>query len=249
MIFAILARILNKFRPNWPAFTTAIILLLICTAVPVHAQLSVPLTIQEALYPGAPTQGISRTQDPVTVGIPLPDSAGIANINQLGLSGASVGQFRVLGRWPSGNIKWVLVDTQADVPAGGQNQSITVTSGTGNFGGANLATDNGSSITVNTGVAQFTIRKAAFNLFDQVVVNGKTLVASGTSPGLVLLGPSSGTSCGVCTDAYTSSNDPNSTAVIEENGPARAVVKADGSHVDAAGHVYMHYTVRVHFYK
>ena len=87
MIFAILARILNKFRPNWPAFTTAIILLLICTAVPVQAQLSVPLTIQEALYPGAPTQGISRTQDPVTVGIPLPDSAGIANINQLGLSG------------------------------------------------------------------------------------------------------------------------------------------------------------------
>src|SRR5581483_9501864 len=192
MIFAILARILNKFRPNWPAFTTAIILLLICTAVPVQAQLSVPLTIQEALYPGAPTQGISRTQDPVTVGIPLPDSAGIANINQLGLAGAQVGQFRVLGRWPSGNIKWVLVDTQADVTAGGQNTSISLTNGSGNFGGPDLASDNGNTVTVNTGPAQFTIRKANFNLFDQVVVNGKVLVAPGTSPGLVLMGPAPG---------------------------------------------------------
>src|SRR5579862_19395 len=133
------------------------------------AQVQVPLTIQEALYPGAPTTGLNRTQDPVTVGIPLSDSAGINSINQQGLSGASVGQFRVLGRWPSGNLKWVLVDTQADVTAGGQNQSISVTTGTGNFGGPNLATDNGSNITVSTGVAQFTIRKAAFNLFDQVV--------------------------------------------------------------------------------
>ena len=250
MIFAILARTLNKFRPNWPAFTTAIILLLICTAVPVQAQLSVPLTIQEALYPGAPTQGISRTQDPVTVGIPLPDSAGIANINQLGLSGASVGQFRVLGRWPSGNIKWVLVDTQADVTGGGQNTGIALTRGSGNFGGSGLATDNGATITVDTGAAQFTIRKNNFDVFDRVVVDGKTIISPATSQGLVLMGPSGGgTTCGNCTDAYTSSNDQNSTAVIEENGPVRTVIKAAGSHMDAGGHVYMHFTVRMYFYR
>ncbi len=144
----------------------------------------------------------------------------------------------------------MLVDTQADVTAGGQNTSISVTNGAGNFGGAYLATDNGAMVTVNTGVAQFTIRKAKFNLFDQVVVNGKVLVASGTSPGLVLMGPSGGnTSCGSCTNPYLSSNDPSSTAIIEENGPVRAVVKIDGSHVDAAGQTYMHYTVRMHFYR
>jgi hypothetical protein len=229
-------------------FVLFLVFVLALTASALNAQLSVPLTIQEAIYPGAPTKGIDRNQDPVTVGIPLPDSAGINNINQLGLSGASVGQFRILGRWPDGNIKWVLVDTQASLAAGVQNTSINLTTGAGNFGGPNLATDNGSNITVNTGAAQFTIRKAKFNLFDQVVVNGKTLVDSGTSAGLVVMGPSTGTSCGTCTDAYSSSNDPNSTAIIEENGPARAVVKVDGSHVDAAGQVYMHYTVRMHFY-
>jgi hypothetical protein len=216
------------------------------------AQLSVPLTIQEALYPGAPTNGIARSHDPVTVGIPLADSAGISSISQLGLQGASVGQFRVLGRWPSGNIQWVLVDTQADLKGGGKNTAITLTKGSGNFGGANLATDKGASITVDTGVAVFTIRKAKFNVFDEVVSGGKTLIAGGSSQGLSVLGPASAnTSCnpGPCTTLYLSSNDSQSTAVIEENGPARAVIRADGIHRDSAGNGYLRFTVRMHFYK
>jgi hypothetical protein len=208
---------------------------------------NVPLTIQEAIYSGV--SGISRTQDPVTVGIPLPDSANINSTSQLGLSGSLVGQFRALGRWPSGNIKWLQVDTQTDLSAGGQNTNIVLTQGTGNFGGNNLATDNGANITVNTGTATFTIKKTNFNLIDQAVVNGQTLVASGSSTGLVVVGPAPGSSTCPCSTTYSSANDPNSTAVIEENGPARVVVKATGQHKDASGNAYMRYTVRLHFYK
>ncbi len=226
------------------------IILIAFFALPAYSQLAVPLTIQEALYPGAPTTGIARSQDPVTVGVPIADSSNITSTSQFGLSGATVGQFRVLGRWPSGNIMWVQVDTQADVPAGGKNTSIFLTTGAGNFGGSNLAVDNGGTISVNTGPAQFTIRKANFNLFDSVMVNGKQLVAPGTSAGLVMMGPAPGaTSCGVCNVPYASVNDPASTAVIEENGPARASLRVSGSHVDSAGHAYMHYTVRMQFYK
>jgi len=227
--------------------------LFIAFASTAAAQLPVQLTIQEALYPSAPINGIDRTQDPVTVGIPLADSAGISSVSQLSLQGASVGQFRILGRWPSGNIQWVLVDTQADLHAGGQNTGISLTrGGTGNFGGSSLASDNSSTITVNTGAAVFTIRKANFNVFDQVVSGGKTLVATGSSQGLAVMGPlSPATSCnpGPCTTLYLSSNDSKSTAIIEENGPARAVIRADGVHRDAAGHGYMRFTVRMHFYK
>src|SRR5579872_7024378 len=70
-------------------------------------QLHVHLTVQEALYAGAPTRGIARRQGPVTVGVPLADAAAIKSVSQLGLLGASAAQFRVLGRWPSGNIEWV----------------------------------------------------------------------------------------------------------------------------------------------
>src|SRR5581483_10799656 len=58
-----------------------------------------------------------------------------------------------------------------------------------------------------------------------------------------------GTGCGTCNVEYSSKNDARSTAVIEENGPVRTVIKADGTHFDRSGHAYMHYTVRVHFYK
>lgn len=327
------------------------------------AQLRIPLTIQEALYPGAPTTGIARAQDPVTVGVPFPDSAGIKNISQLGLSGSPVGQFRILGRWPSGNAMWVMVDAQASLAGGGKNTSISITPGKGNFGGPDLALDSGREIVVNTGPAQFSIRKSNFDLFDRVVVHGKTLLAPGTSQGLVLMGPDTtisvaapnsppdlspasggalpersyyvrisyatssgetqagpergitvsagkllqvasppsvphatgyyvydskakdeetlqspvavpigtswtepasgritqtrrysevsgvGAGCGPCDVPYASANDPHSTAVIEENGPARAVIKAMGSHVDSSGQAYMHYTVRMQFYK
>jgi hypothetical protein len=232
--------------------TPSAVLLFVILVSPLWAGVSVPLTVQEAVYPGSVT-GVNRTTDPVTVGIPLPDDpvTGVSDASQLTLSGANVGQFRVLGRWPSGRIKWVLVDTQASLSAGQKNTAITLKDGgTGNFGGANLATDNGSTITINTGAATFTINKANFNGIDQAVVGGTTVVASGASQGLVLMGPAPGqTTCPPCTTVYASSNDASSTAVIEENGPAKAVIKATGVHKDASGNEYMGFTVRLYFYK
>lgn len=222
------------------------------SAPPAPFAVSVPLTIQEAIYPGS-TTGVARTDEPVTVGLPLPDdsSTGVTGISSLGISGASVGQFRVLGTWPSGRAKWVLVDTLASLSAGGTNTSYTLTnSGSGNFGGSDLATDNGSTITVATGSATFTIKKANFNGLDTVVVGSTTIVTTGHTGGLVVTGPApSNTSCGTCTTEYKSVNDASSTASIEENGPVRTVIKATGDHKDGSGNVYMHFTVRFHFVK
>src|SRR5689334_17330910 len=130
-------KVTEVFAPLIALFLLTVLVLM----SPAYGQTSIPLTIQETLYSGAPTTGINRTQGPVTVGIPLTDFGGVSSVSQLGLAGASAGQFRVLSRWPSGNIQWVLVDTQADVPAGGANTSISVVNGNGNFGGPNLATD------------------------------------------------------------------------------------------------------------
>jgi len=241
-------------------FIFAIAFLFVCThgRLALASQLNVPLTIQETIYPGARTNGISRFQDPVSVGVPLADSAAIKSVSQLGLAGASAGQFRVLGRWPDGNIQWVLVDTEADLSAGGENTSVLLTDGGGNFGGPDLAADNGASFTINTGAAQFTIRKARFNLFDQVIAGGKILVVPGTSAGFVVTPtqtlPSLG--CGIrfsrhhcSTRFFSSANDALSTAVLEENGPVKAVVKATGYHRDSFGNPYLAFTVRMYFYK
>jgi hypothetical protein len=230
-----------------------VLMLLVALSPRVRAAVMIPLTVQETIYQGG-VSGITRNADPVTVGIPLPDdpSTGVSDVSQLSLTGASAGQFRVLGRWPSGRLKWVLVDTLASLSGGGTSTSIALTTGGGNFGGSNLATDNGSTITVATGTATFTIRKANFNGFHQVVVGGTTVVAPGASTGLVVLGPTAGnTTCGsgTCTTVYASSNDAGSTCSIEENGPVRAALKCTGSHKNGSGNEYMKFTVRMHFYR
>ena len=155
------------------------------------AAVTVPLTVREALYAGS-TSGVARTNEPLTVGVPLPDSAGITNTNVLGLTGATAAQFTVEGKWPDGNIKWVKV--RAIVPslnAGGTGTVTLTSSGSGNVGGSNLATDNGSTISIATGTATFTIKKANFNVVDQVVIGSTTVIASGKSQGLVIIGPRS----------------------------------------------------------
>jgi YetA-like protein/Galactose oxidase, central domain len=219
---------------------------------------SVPVTVQEAIYPGI--TGLARVAEPVTVGLPLADSAGIVpgsggNL-PLSLSGASYGQFRCLGTWPDGNCKWVLVDTLANISSpGGLNTSISLIDGSGNFGGSNLATDsnpgspNFGTITINTGTAMFVVRKANFNIIDQAVVGTTSVTSPGTTQGLVISGPVPGqTTCPPCTTIYSSSNDSNSTAILEENGPVKAVVKAMGAHTDSNGNVYMRFTARLFFY-
>jgi hypothetical protein len=76
------------------------------------------------------------------------------------------------------------------------------------------------------------------------------VVASGASQGFVVTGPAPGqTTCPPCTTLYSSANDSSSTAVIEENGPVRTVIKATGNHKDGSGNAYMGFTVRLYFYK
>jgi len=227
----------------------------------VPAVFPVSFTVQEALYPGS-VSGVARTLEPFCQGIPLADSMGVKAITSLGLNGASSGQFRMLGTWPSGNYKWVEVCGIVPVLSAGGTAALALTNtGTGNFGGSDLATDNGTTITVATGAATFTIKKANFNVVDQVVIGTTTVVASGASQGLVILGPSptaaypANVTCGTgagqspCTTVFSSSNDPNSTCAIEKNGPVEAVLKCTGNHVDSSGNVYMHFTVREYFYQ
>src|ERR1039458_5276545 len=116
------------------------------SAAPAVAALNVPLTVQEAIYPGVP--GFARTNEPFCQGVPLADSQAISSTSVLGLSGASAAQFRILGAWPSGHAKWV--EVCGIIPSLNAGGTVTVTltdGGAGNFGGSNLAVDNGSTIT------------------------------------------------------------------------------------------------------
>ncbi len=258
---AVPARRSNDLRTGRPTLLRNILILGLLLGLPILAAVNVPLTIQEALPIGTPgcatasTCGVARNNEPFTVGVPLPDDAntGASSTASFGLTGCTAGQFRALGYWPSGRIKWVEVSGIVPTLAAGGTAACTLTSsGSGDFGGAALASD-GTVITVATGTSTYHVKKANFNLFDTVDVGGMQIVASstGANRGLVLTGPASpNTDCtGGCTTPFNSANDPKSTCSIEENGPVKAVLKCMGDLVDSNGHVYLHHTTRLTFWQ
>ena len=200
--------------------------------------ISIPLTLHELLPVGA--SGVARTNEPATFGIPLKDSNGIRSVGSLGLSGATAYQFHALSTHPSGNLQWVLVDTLGTVPAGGSSQ-LTLVPGSGNSPGANLAVDNGSTISVTTGPSQFVIKKSGHNIIDSVVTNGTTLVSSGHNGGLQFI-DGNGT-------LFSSAYD-NPVVSILENGPVKALVKVEGRFKSASGsNAPVGYTLYLTFHK
>src|SRR5207244_2462703 len=126
-----------------------------------------------------------------------------------------------------------------------------------------------TSITVSTnrgtcgagGAICFDIKKANYNFIDRLRIGGTTVVSTGTSTGIVVIGPSpvaaypgnvtcTPTSGGsACTTVYATSNDASSTCSIEENGPAVAVLKCTADLIDGAAHTYMRTTSRLYFYQ
>lgn len=221
------------------------------TAAGTPVALSIPLTIQELLPADdtggiAPTDvvGYTRNSEPVTFGVPLKDSDAISSTSQLAIARTgtpTAAQFRVLKQYPSGNIQWVLVDTLANVPANGADTGLALTAGTNPASGT-LATDDGTTITVTTGVATFTIRKANSNFINSAVVGGTTVIAGGHSGGVEYTDPSGA--------LYSSVNDAASTATIEENGPLKATILLRGRlRLSDGATTAMGFSARLSFYK
>src|SRR3954470_17855748 len=90
-------------------------LALVALSAPARA-VDVPLIVQPATYPGSVDGStLGWAQDPLTVGIPFAQGM-ISDVGQLGITGANAYQFRRLGVWPDGSVKWALLDTVVDGP-------------------------------------------------------------------------------------------------------------------------------------
>lgn len=195
--------------------------------------LDVPLILQP-LAPAGVSTG-PRGPEVVAVGIPLSVDDRITRVEQLGLSGSSAAQFRVLARHAGTDyVRWVLATFVAESATG----SYALVSGNGAFGGGVLGRETADHIIIATGVAEFAIRKQRFNLIDRATVQGQDLVAPHADGGVLL---QSGTVL------FASSNDDGTSIVLEENGPVRSVVCARGVLRSTSGDRHCGYTARLYF--
>jgi hypothetical protein len=214
-------------------------ILIFVSSVPyATGNINIPLTVHETLREGV--SGVERRAEPVTLGLPFPRGVlkEIKGMPLLSLEGTDAYQFRTLKKWPDGSVQWALVDFQADVSKGKMNKRIRVTDGPGSTSGR-LATDTDDFILVDTGIMRVKIRKKGFNLFDSVMLNDQEII-SRSSKGIRLIAGKGG--------KYLAANDRNITVSIEENGPIRTVIKAQGAHIEG-GKRKMSFVVRMHFYR
>lgn len=174
---------------------------------------------------------------PITCGVPFPKGALFSpdNVQLLNASGKVVPcQTIARSRWGNSDkssIRWLGLDFQSPSQSAWDRKSKK--------GGYKLKygskiklqavanpikiNNNGNAYIIDTGKAQFTIKKKGFNLFNKVVVDGKNIIANPANSGLYLVDHKGNT--------YSSANDTASRASIEEQGPLRSVIRVEGWYV------------------
>ncbi|MCA8914008.1 MAG: hypothetical protein KDB90_01250 [Planctomycetes bacterium] len=197
--------------------------------------------------------GWQGTSVPTTLGIPLARNIQ-TDVNQLDLqlqSGASVpAQFRVTSRWPTtpASIRWVMVDFLADLSgAGGVGKYQLNNTGTGSATGTNLnVTSGASTIVVNTGQVEFTVNKNSFRLFDSVKIDRDL----GGTPNDECLNTAAAEGIIVSEGAtdYLMDQIAPTRVVVEEQGPIRVTIVAEGVHRSSLAVDKLNYVVRITAY-
>ena len=197
------------------------------------------------------SRGLARQGWPLSQGIPLPLGA-VSSPDGLGVED-SLGrpvpaQFRPLSRWPDGSLKWVLVDFQAEVPAGTRRQYYLCSGGKQpETGGPRLRIEeDGEYIRVHTGALRFAISKRRFGLLEEVEFAGRRIDLAGEAWVRICESWSDGglkrRVYGMGGNCLASLDREGYEAKVEEAGPLRAVIRcAGGFEAEAPMHHYRGY--------
>lgn len=161
----------------------------------------------------------------ITFGLPVPQDARVLVKNgrpALRVGGKVPFQFTVNDIWPDGSAKWVLGHVVSEVGLGSPHEFV-VKRGAGVSKGPNVAIEYADRYVLDTGPMQVDVSKNDFRVFSRVIVDGIQIVKSNHSQGIV----------GETVDGLPLSLKPGAKVYLEDNGPARAVVRVDGTLVDS----------------
>jgi hypothetical protein len=234
---------------------------------------AVPLSIRD-------NSGYDRVRWPVSMGVPLPPGV-VRDTGTLRLTDAQgrtiPGQFHVLSRHSGrdDSLRWVLLDFQIDLAAGGETRVVLRNDGKASDPGAAIAVKTTADhIHIDTGPLQAIIPRNSGRLLERVTVQGQTVLDARDGDGVHLRsgavpemerfrGPrwnpagweKERTTEKIAIVETDYRSDPTRDVVVETDGPLRTVVRIRGQHLPAAsgagivdGGLY-NYTVRLTFYR
>ncbi|MFO7898465.1 MAG: sugar-binding protein [Planctomycetota bacterium] len=214
--------------------------LLVCTMT--ASALEVPLAVTNR-------SKLPRDAELAAGGVPLPIGA-LKDASTLRVADSTgqpaPAQFTVLNRWPAdGSIRWVLVQFPAKI-AGEQTLKYTLTTGRAKPPAhphrVRIAEQDGS-YQVDTGVMRLAVKKKNFALFDRVVLldGAKEIPVAGPAAcgeGFTIETETRG--------AFSTANDADCTLRVEDAGPLRATIVAEGKHKNDKGEGLFDYQVRIY---
>ncbi|KKM61134.1 hypothetical protein LCGC14_1534770, partial [marine sediment metagenome] len=181
----------------------------------------------------------ARTAGTVTSGVPFAKGA-VKDVGRLSVSlGAKAlpAQFIKLAVWDDGSVRWALMDTQVDVPAGAKVELLVRDDGKNPKPATPVkVTDGAGEVKISTGPLVMVVSKTKGGLIQSLTVDGKELITS-AGKGLVLYKP----------DGTPVVAAAPQTVTLEQVGPTKAIVCLQGKYPDVhdglAG-----YTVRITAY-
>ena len=228
----------------------------------------VPLSISETKGISPDESGCKHRQNvPITQGVPLPKGA-LHDLDSVWVEGSDgqpvSAQFRALGRWTDGSLKWVLTDFSADVSAevginyffcyGQKPTSIP-------SNGEIQIEESDDRITVCTGPLRFVVNRRHFSLIESVELGNvnaegeffpeyEVISEDGTSKGEAWVRICESFSdvqgkryiYGMGGDCLASLAKDDYTVELEEVGPLRVAIKCTGAfEADIPMHHYAGY--------
>jgi len=219
-----------------------VLLFLLASLTTTAQDLNVPLRVVE-------TPGVTRTQETVTSGIPMPIELHVLSTAGIGVFDAGdreiPAQFKVLSRWhgrPNDRgkpIKWLLVTFQTDMaPLSERTFHLRRGRGVGPAAPVRV-TDAQSVVKVDTGPLQFTVSRTRFNVIDTLVLNERTIIPLSPENGITIRDHEG--------HVFRSGAVAPESVVIEEAGPIRAVIRIEGVHSDGKEKL-LRSIVRIHAY-
>jgi hypothetical protein len=185
-----------------------------------------------------------------TCGVPWPKGA-LQPKTQLRVTGASgpiAAQTWPLAYWPDGSIKWLAVAMPPKATMASSYQLKPGTAAPATESVKVKSSDN--AIEIDTGMMQCVVGRTGESMIRSIVRNGRNVLVDGHLTAMLQDAPADAVQ--VRRESFTSRIDG---AVVEQDGPTRAVIKLSGFHVaigtgaaNRAAEAWLPFVVRLYFY-
>ncbi len=154
-------------------------------------------------------------------------------------------QSKPLCRWQDGSLKWLLICLKSSLAGNMQKEFRLRYSGQFNSTEKNSVLkvdDISGQITINTGPLRFIVKKQGFNLFDKVWIDANK---DGIFQDEELICQNGNLSIKFKGKVYLSSQDKESKVTIEDGGPLKTTLRAEGWFINDKGEKFCKYIVRI----